>query len=125
MTNSRAKGKRFELAAAKFLRSIGFDSARRGQQFRGGCQSPDVICEELPHIHLEIKANEKFDIGTKLLQDAYDQADFDKGPRQTPVVLWKRNRAGWRLTYLGEHPCCLVTVPEGDIRHALLFLNQQ
>jgi hypothetical protein len=37
--NSRNKGKRGELEAAKFLASEGFP-ARRGQQFSGGADSP-------------------------------------------------------------------------------------
>jgi hypothetical protein len=56
--NSRNKGKRGELEAAKFLASEGFP-ARRGQQFSGGTDSPDVLCEALPRIHFEVKRTEK------------------------------------------------------------------
>ena len=40
--NSRTKGKRGELELAKALRLYGYD-ARRGQQYHGGADSPDVI----------------------------------------------------------------------------------
>jgi hypothetical protein len=45
--NSRNKGKRGELEAAHMLTHEGFP-ARRGQQFSGGTDSPDVVCESLP-----------------------------------------------------------------------------
>lgn len=52
--NSRAKGKRGELEAVKFLRSLGF-TARRGQQFSGGPDSADVEVEELSNVYIEVK----------------------------------------------------------------------
>lgn len=46
MINSRQKGKRGERLWRDQLREQGF-TARRGQQYAGGIESPDVICEEL------------------------------------------------------------------------------
>lgn len=55
MPNSRSKGKRGELMFRDKLREHGF-TARRGQQFAGGPDSPDVICEELDNrFHFEVK----------------------------------------------------------------------
>jgi Holliday junction resolvase len=86
--NSRNKGKRGELEAAKFLASEGFP-ARRGQQFSGGTDSPDVVCEALPGMHFEVKRTEK--------GNPYDwvaQAERDGGYK-IPVVLHRRNDHKW------------------------------
>src|SRR5690349_4069818 len=95
--NSRAKGARCEREAASYLTALGF-SARRGQQFRGGPFSPDVIVDDLPNVHIECKAVEGMDLGTKLLESAWEQAWRDASDDKVPVVLWKRNRTCWRLT---------------------------
>ena len=47
--NSRTKGKTGELELSKVLRDKGF-AAHRGQQFKGGAGSPDVVCTDLEHI---------------------------------------------------------------------------
>lgn len=53
--NSRAKGARGELLAAKALNeTFPGCNARRGQQFAGGTDSPDVV-SDLP-LHLEVKS---------------------------------------------------------------------
>lgn len=44
--NSRAKGKRGELQLAHKLTELGYP-AERGQQRKGGEDSPDVICDRL------------------------------------------------------------------------------
>ena len=46
MINSRAKGARGERQWRDELRAQGYTD-KRGQQFAGGQDSPDVICEEL------------------------------------------------------------------------------
>lgn len=95
MTNSRQKGKRIEREAVALLKSWGYDT-RRGQQYRGGSDSPDVIIEGVD-IHIEVKGNEQIDIGTKALDDACEQANRESGGKPW-VVLWKKNRTGWRIT---------------------------
>ena len=45
--NSRAKGARYERELARYFEENGFP-ARRGQQFAGGSDSPDVVCDEFP-----------------------------------------------------------------------------
>jgi len=49
--NSREKGKRGERQWRDELRANGY-TARRGQQFAGSPDSPDVVCEELDWIPL-------------------------------------------------------------------------
>ena len=88
MINSRAKGKTGELELAEFLRERGFDS-RRGQQFKGGGDSPDVT--GIPGWHIECKLVEKGNLYEWLHQaitDAWESTD-------KPVVMHRRNHEEW------------------------------
>ena len=110
--NSRAKGKRGELEAVKFLRSLGF-IARRGQQYQGGSDSADVEVDELPHVHIEVKWGypiNKMDLGTKLFVSAWQQSLQESGDNEW-CVLWKPSRKCWRLTWAGVR----FQAPDGDI----------
>lgn len=90
--NSCQKGKRGERAWRDVLREEGYVDARRGQQFSGSPDSPDVVCESLSFLHFEVKCVEKLN-----LQDAVDQAKRDCG-NKLPVVAHKRNHCGWNVT---------------------------
>ena len=94
--NSREKGKRGERQWRDELRANGY-AARRGQQFSGSPESPDVICDELDWIHFEVKAVERLNI-----EDAMDQARRDAGQEKTPVVSHKRNHRPWLVTVEAE-----------------------
>lgn len=87
--NSRDKGKRGELELAHWLAARGHD-ARRGQQFSGGDDSPDVVCPSLAHIHIECK---RVEAGNPYVWLA--QAIRDAGPTKIPVVFHRRNDAEW------------------------------
>ena len=80
---SKEKGKRFERLIASRFREYGYE-ARRGVQYQGSPDSPDII--GVPHIHAECKAVERLSI-----TDAYDQAKRDAPPHKLPVVFHKRN----------------------------------
>lgn len=82
--NSNAKGKRFERTVAEWFRENLGVKARRGQQFSGGPESPDVVVPGLP-IHIEAKAVEAFN-----LYKALEQAKNDCGEK-LPVVVHKKN----------------------------------
>jgi hypothetical protein len=86
--NSRAKGKRGEREAASFLTDEGFP-ARRGCQFAGSPDSPDILCAALDRIHFEVKRTQRTDLYGWLAQ-----AKADAG-RKLPVVLHRRNDAQW------------------------------
>lgn len=86
--NSKAKGKFGELNFVHLLRERGLE-ARRGQQFSGSPDSPDVVCEAL-NIHWEVKNTEKLKI-----YDAMDQAKRDCAQGKHPVVAHKKNRKEW------------------------------
>jgi len=89
MVNSRAKGARGERELAKILTDGGFP-ARRGQQFHGGAESPDVVCESLSHLHFEVKFVEQFN-----LYAAMQQAIDDAGETKAPVVVHRRKGKDW------------------------------
>ena len=73
---------------AKYLRQFGYE-ARRGQQYRGGDDAPDVI-HSVPGIHFEVKFREHLDMKTAIKQA---QTDAPKG--QCPVVAFKRKNKDW------------------------------
>ena len=83
MTNSRAKGARYERHVAGLFRSEGYE-ARRGQQFSGANGDPDVIGP--PGIHIEAKHVERLN-----LYDAVDQSKRDARDGEIPIVIHKKN----------------------------------
>lgn len=84
MAQSRAKGKRGELEFAAFARECGFPDAARGQQHKGGADSPDV--RGIPGIHPEVKFCARVDIYEALNQAVRD-ADV---LTNVPVVFHRR-----------------------------------
>lgn len=93
--NSRDKGKRGELEWRDVLRAEGF-YARRGQQFSGSGDSPDVVCEELSWLHFEVKRVQRLN-----LQDACAQAEGDCAGKPW-AVAHRRNHAPWSVTIKAE-----------------------
>lgn len=100
--NSRTKGKVAELEFSKFLTERGFP-ARRGAQFHGGSESPDVV-SELPDWHCECKRTE-----TLSLYKAMDQATTDAAGRRTPFVAHRRNKKPWLAVCYAEDFVKLVS----------------
>jgi hypothetical protein len=93
--NSRTKGKVGEREFAALLREHGFD-ARRGQQFSGGAESPDVVSEALAWLHVEVKRVQNLN-----LTDACVQAEGDSGGKPW-IVAHRRNHAPWLITMRAE-----------------------
>lgn len=91
---SRDKGKRGEREFSHLLKDLGFE-ARRGQQFSGSPDSPDVVTN-IEGIHFEVKRVEKLNI-----QNAMDQAEIDAG-EQIPIVAHRKNRSPWMITLKAE-----------------------
>lgn len=86
-TNSRAKGCRGERELSQVIRTHGY-AARRGQQYSGGGDSPDVVTD-IPGLHIECKRVETFNLYKSLAQAKRD------GKGKVPVVAHKRNRENW------------------------------
>lgn len=89
--NSRAKGCRGEREWRDWLRSMGWTKARRGQQYAGGTDSPDVV-NGIPGTHAEVKRVEALNLTV-----AMAQAVADAGAN-VPYVAHKRNRGEWMVT---------------------------
>lgn len=89
--NSRAKGARGEREFANLLTYYGYP-ARRGQQFSGSKDSPDVVCDSLRRVHWECKLTQRLD-----LSGAMQQATRDAGDKM-PLVASRRNGEDWLIT---------------------------
>jgi len=85
---SRDKGKRGEREVAELMRKHGFH-ARRGQQFAGGPDSPDVV-HSMEGFHVEVKNVEAF-----ALYPALAQANVEKKPGEEALVFHRRNGKRW------------------------------
>ena len=109
--NSRQKGAAGEREFANLLKTYGIE-ARRGQQFSGGKESPDVI-SDLP-IHWEVKRVQKLDI-----HDAMAQAMRDAGNANMPVVAHRVNGKKWLVTMDAE----MFIVFLATIRECIPALN--
>ena len=82
---SRQKGKRGEREAAAELAAVLGVTARRGVQYQGGPESPDVVLEGLD-IHVECKRVERLSLWA-----AVDQAIADAG-QKVPIVWHRCNK---------------------------------
>ena len=89
--NSKCKGKVGERKFAALLREHGFD-ARRGVQFSGAADSPDVVSDALAWLHVEVKRVQNLN-----LTDACVQAEGDCGGKPW-IVAHRRNHAPWLIT---------------------------
>ena len=96
---SRNKGKVGERELARELSRIFGVTARRGVQFQGGPDSPDVVVD-IPDLHIECKRTERFRLYESLEQAVSDAKD------KIPVVLHRANKKPWvavvRLTDLPQ-----------------------
>lgn len=86
---SRQKGKRGEREAAAEIERLFRCEARRGVQFRGGPESPDVV-HGIEGLHLEVKRTESLRVW-----DAIEQAVADAGEDNLPAVLHRKNGKDW------------------------------
>lgn len=93
--NSRQKGATGERELARVLTELGLGTCRRGCQYRGGADSPDVVSDggPLDRFHVECKRVERL-----RLEDALRQSIRDAGTDETPVVIHRRNRGAWLVT---------------------------
>lgn len=87
--NSKRKGKIGELEFSKYLKARGYQ-ARRGQQFSGGPDSPDII-SNFP-AHFEVKRCQRLNI-YKAMQQAVDECGG-----QTPIIAHRNNNNEWMVT---------------------------
>lgn len=89
MIQSRNKGAAGEREAAKEWAKVVGTQARRGQQFAGGKDSPDIVHGLGDRIHIEVKRTERGNPYVWL-----EQAVRDAGGK-IPLVLHRRNNQPW------------------------------
>lgn len=94
--HSLNKGKQGEREAAKWLNETLGLNARRGVQYQGSPDSPDIAQQAIPDIHFEIKRVERLN-----LESAMKKAQDDAG-KKLPIVLHRRNRSDWLVTVQGR-----------------------
>jgi hypothetical protein len=96
--NSKDKGKRREREAARLFADIFGKPFARGQQNKGGENSPDII--GFDYIHPEIKGDQS--VANISLYRAMQQAIDDSG-NKLPMLAIKRDRAEWLLVIRAEN----------------------
>lgn len=84
--NSREKGKRIERLLASMFTRAGWP-ARRGQQFKGTPDSPDVIVEDLP-LTVECKGREVWSIYNWIVKVRHEAK-----PGTLPLLCCKKNHS--------------------------------
>lgn len=115
--NSRAKGSYGEREFRDFLRSYGIQ-ARRGQQFSGSGESPDVV-HDLDGWHAEVKRTECLSLYT-----AMDQATRDASSKNLiPFVAHRRNKKPWLVILPADQWVQLVLLQRELARTLGLDLN--
>lgn len=100
---SRNKGKLGEREVRDLFKDAGFAEARRGQQFSGGTDSPDVLVPGLPEYHVEVKRTENLNV-----YKAYEQAVKD-GVGKKPLVFSRKSHTPWLVTLDAKHFLELLT----------------
>ncbi len=97
MVNSNDKGKRGERELSRELERLLGCSARRGRQYSGSPDSPDIVTD-IKGLHIECKYVERLNV-----DNAMEQAEQDAGQSQVPVVCHRRSKKRWKVTlYLDD-----------------------
>ena len=104
--NSRSKGARYERELSKYLSENGFP-ARRGQQFAGGSDSPDVVSDEFP-FHIEAKHVQALNLYAAMTQSIRDAGD------KPPCVIHRKNNTESMFTCRLEDLIKLLNKKSGD-----------
>ena len=87
---ARIKGAAFERKIAEELTALTEFSWKRGlgQTRRGGAEVPDVHCDDLKHIHIEVKRQKQCSIKAAMRQAVGDVEESGK----LPIVITKDDR---------------------------------
>lgn len=122
---SRDKGKRGEREAASEIARLFQVWSRRGCQFSGTPDSPDIVTG-LQGVHFEVKRCESLRI-----YEAVEQAVQDAG-ENIPIVLFRANRKPWLailrlddLPQLMQYKGYLNEKTDGCVRRCARALREQ
>ena len=127
--NSCVKGKVGEREGAAYLKSLGFASARRTKQYTGSAGDSDIVCDELPHVFIECKRDERCDVGTAFLTETVLKAVKQSGASASIAILWRRNNQKvWKLTFMAtddqDDQYAVTVAGDNAIRAALKAINR-
>lgn len=92
---SREKGKRGEREVVALMKRFGF-GARRGQQFKGTKDSPDVV-HDMDGFYVEVKLKQQLN-----LYDALDKADAERPVESQSIVFHRKSHKPWLATMGAE-----------------------
>jgi hypothetical protein len=106
--NSRQKGAGGEREFAQVLKGKALD-ARRGQQFSGSKDSPDVVCPDLTNVHFEVK---RVEAGNPYKW--FEQAKRD-GEGKMPIVAHRKNGQQWLAILDMDDLLELLILREGSL----------
>lgn len=91
---SVTKGKRGENEFARLLREERLTTRRTAPlQSARTNDAADVQIDEFPHLHVEVKRDERMSVDAMCRQAEEDAAPVG----HTPVVAWRRNNGPWRV----------------------------
>lgn len=90
MVNSKQKGSAGERELARVLRDTLGIAARRGQQYSGSPDSPDIVTD-VPDLHIECKRVEHLNIWAALAQSIRDAGT------KIATVAFRKNRGEWYI----------------------------
>lgn len=90
--NSKAKGKRGELEAAKVLRGLGFEEVRRTAQYNGKETGSLADLVGIKGVHLEIKRCENIQ-----LYKWWEQGVRDAKEGEDVVLMIRKNGKPWLM----------------------------
>lgn len=125
--NSKQKGKRGELEAAKMLTELGYP-ARRSQQYAGYAGTADILCDALDGIHIEVKFGyplSAFDLGTKRWWDAIEQCTRDSAG-QPWLLLWRpKGLREWRATTQVDEDGVATWIGCDGVRSAIACIERR
>jgi len=96
--NSRAKGARIELEAAKMLCRLGFKAERNARNGKSTADLDLSRCPVLSRIHLEVKGDKNMDLEGAFRNKTFVQAT-DNANGKPVAILWKKNFRPWVLTW--------------------------
>jgi hypothetical protein len=124
---SRRKGASGERQCAAYLRTLGFEDARRRMQ-SDGFRAGEVEClDSLPNVHFEVKYGyaSGFGCGTALWHQACDQAAHDCHDREFAVMWREKSCTIWKLTVASPNGVGGAATYAGDqsIQDMLKWLN--
>jgi len=91
---SRNKGAEGEREVVRLATGFAVRAERTAQLQANpnGSEKSDVRFLDYPHLHIEVKRD-----NTKSVDAMVRQAMKDKHPTEEAVVIWRRDRAAWRV----------------------------